>query len=200
MRRSTRSSCSPATVAILTLMLLFSGCGRGDDSEQTAGSEDSALLREELATTRSSGFSAVDRPVPPFTKVTLRGDSLAAADLEGKITLVNFWATWCGPCVVEMPELIGLRAEWKDRPFEIVGVSMDEEGFDVVGPFAEDFGVNYPIILDRGPLADAFGGVYGLPTTFIVDAGGTVLHRYIGLFPFDEVREDLDRMLSDLES
>lgn len=130
----------------------------------------------------------------------MSGDSLSSSDLKGKITLVNFWATWCGPCVVEMPELIGLHAEWNERPFEIVGISMDQEGFDVVEPFAEDFGVTYPLILDEGPLADAFGGVYGLPTTFVVDGNGTIIHRYIGLFPFDEVREDLDRMVRELES
>lgn len=130
----------------------------------------------------------------------MTGDSLRTVDLKGQITLVNFWATWCGPCVVEMPELIGLHAEWSERPFQVVGVSMDEEGFDIVRPFAKDFGVNYPVVLDKGPLADAFGGVYGLPTTFVVDADGTVLHRYIGLFPFDEVRADLDRMVSALES
>jgi len=74
---------------------------------------------------------------------------------------------------------------------------MDEEGFEAVTPFAEDFHIQYPLILDAGPLADDFGGVYALPTTFVVGKNGMVLHRFIGVFPVDEMRSELETMLAE---
>ncbi|NNF02906.1 MAG: TlpA family protein disulfide reductase [Rhodothermales bacterium] len=200
MRRSTRSSCVRALLGVSILLLMLGGCGKTDSTEgaDPRGASDKPVA--ERGTARAPGSSTLEMPAPEFSLPTMTGDSLTTADLRGRITLVNFWATWCGPCVVEMPELIGLQAEWSSRPFQVVGVSMDSEGFDIVRPFAEDFGVNYPVVLDKGPLADAFGGVYGLPTTFVVGADGTILHRYIGLFPMDEVRVELDRMVRALES
>ena len=147
-----------------------------------------------------TGETRFDEPAPSFQKVTLTGETMTEADLKGKVTLINFWATWCGPCIIETPELVGLQEEWKDRPFQIIGVSMDETGFDVVQPFVDDFLVNYPQILDEGPLADAFGGVWALPTTFIVDADGQVQSSYLGMFPLEKRRKHLDKMLDELES
>jgi thiol-disulfide isomerase/thioredoxin len=184
-------------VLFAAFLLVASGCRTDTNSSRD---EQPGEPPDERPAVTAVGSTSMDIDLPGFEKTTMSGDTLRAADLHGQITLVNFWATWCGPCVVEMPELIGLRAEWKDRPFEIVGVSMDEEGFDVVRPFAEDFGVNYPVILDDGPLADEFGGVYGLPTTFIVDADGTVIHRSMGIFPMDRMRDELDEMIRRIDS
>ena len=86
-----------------------------------------------------------------------------------------------------------------NRPFEIVGVSMDDDGFDVVRPFADDLAVNYPIVLDNGALAEQFGGVYGLPTTFVVDENGMVTERFIGLFPLHEVKAELEALVERVE-
>ena len=134
------------------------------------------------------GETLYNEKAPEFSEETLNGQLFTHEDLQGKVTLVNFWATWCGPCVIETPELVGLQEEWKDRPFQVLGVSMDETGFDAVRPFVDDFMVNYPQIIDLGPLADKFGGVYALPTTFLVDGDGTVISGHLGIFPFEEKR------------
>jgi thiol-disulfide isomerase/thioredoxin len=176
-------------LSILSIFLvvgLITGCGKG--------TADVA----ELPTAKAAAASPVDsdaRSIPEFEKATLAGETLSTADLAGKVTVVNFWATWCGPCVVETPALVALRNEWKDRNFEIVGISMDEEGLSVIGDFAERFDISYPLIHDLGPLAEKFGGVYALPTSFVVDSNGEILHRFIGVFPVEEMREELDQLI-----
>jgi thiol-disulfide isomerase/thioredoxin len=168
-------------------IVLLAGCSRSGDSADDSGLE---------TMTAPPVKASFERPLPDFAKITSEGDSLISGSLHGKVTLVNFWATWCGPCVIETPELVALQEEWEDRDFQIVGVSMDEEGFDAVGPFADDFKIQYPLVLDDGALADEFGGVYALPTTFVVDSEGMILHRFIGIFPFEEMRPELEKLLA----
>lgn len=139
--------------------------------------------------------------LPPIDHERLNGERLTVANFEGKVSVVNFWATWCGPCIVEIPEFVALQEEWKDRPFQFIGVSMDEEGFDIVRPFVQDFMMQYPQIMDpRGELGEAFGGVYALPVTFVVDADGSVLAGHAGLFPLHDYKPDLDRLVARLEN
>lgn len=178
--------------ALIMILLLLVACERdqpGTDSEPVIS-----------GTIGVSGTAAVSgAQLPRFSALTLEGDSLRSADLQGQVTLINFWATWCAPCIVETPELVGLQEEWKDRPFRIVGVSQDTEGFDVVRPFVEDFQVNYPQILDDGRLGDAFGGVVALPTTYLVDAEGTIRRRYVGMVPFEDARAEIEALLQAVE-
>ncbi len=139
--------------------------------------------------------------LPTIDHERLTGERLTNADFEGKVSVVNFWATWCGPCIVEIPEFVALQEEWKDRPFQFIGVSQDEEGFDVVRPFVDDFMMQYPQILDpRGELGEAFGGAYVLPATFVVDGDGTILAGYGGLFPLHDFKPDLDRLVTKWEN
>ena len=138
--------------------------------------------------------------LPSFTTPLLAGDSLRTADLVGKVSLVNFWATWCGPCIIEIPEFVALQEEWKNRPFQFIGVSMDENGFEEIETFVSDFQMNYPQIADIGPLADAFGGVWALPTTFIVDHNGTIISSFTGAFPLHTLRDELEMLVEAAES
>lgn len=139
--------------------------------------------------------------LPDIDHERLNGERLTNADFEGKVTVVNFWATWCGPCIIEIPEFVALQEEWKDRPFQFVGVSLDEEGFDIIRPFVDDFMMQYPQIWDpKAELGEAFGGVYALPVTFVVDADGTILAGHAGLFPLEEYRPDLERLVARIET
>ncbi len=143
----------------------------------------------------------LERPMPPFSLPTISGDVLNSESLRGKVTIVNFWATWCGPCIVEIPEFVALYDEWANEEFEIVGIAADQEGFEIVAPFAEDFQITYPLVMDvDGTLGEAFGGVYALPTTFIVNAEGEIVYRYLGLFPFEELRLEMSDLLREASS
>ncbi|MCH8276536.1 MAG: TlpA family protein disulfide reductase [Bacteroidetes bacterium] len=180
----------PVQGAVFAIVLL-AGCAGNTGDNAGDGVADPSW-----ETARQTTMVAeIKKARPEFSLPTLAGDTLSSSDLDNKVVLVNFWATWCGPCVIETPELVALHDEWKDRPFEIVGISMDEEGFEIVAPFADDFQISYPIILDDGDLADEFGGVYALPTTFIVDAAGQIRHRFIGIFPIEDMREELEKLL-----
>ena len=128
-------------------------------------------------------------PAPDVTLLTLSGDTLRLPLPEAQLTLVNFWATWCGPCIEEIPELTDLYTELHPYGLEIIGISLDEEGAEVVAPFAAEMNVNYPIAFDDGTVAEAFGGAWALPTTYLLGADGTIEQRVVGLFPVEEYRE-----------
>ncbi len=179
---------------ILFPLFVLSACSRPESGARTVDLPD-----EDLSSQYAMRIE-LDLPIPEFQRPTLAGDVLTSSSLSGKVTIVNFWATWCGPCIIEIPDLVALYDEWSDRDIEIVGVSMDPEGFEIVEPFATDFQISYPIIMDDGELAEAFGGVYALPTTFLVDANGTVVYRFLGLIPFDEMKDRIVQLMRKTDS
>lgn len=139
-------------------------------------------------------FSDDPEPAPDFERPLYDGEVFRLSDHEGEVVVINFWATWCVPCRVEMPEFIELQEEYGDDGLLFVGVSLDEEGFEAARPFAEEIGVNYPIVVDDGEIADDFGGIYGLPATFLVDRSGQIQKRINGRVE----KEDLEPMLAEL--
>ena len=109
--------------------------------------------------------------------------------------MINFWATWCGPCIIETPELVELHEDLSSDGFTVVGISLDEEGFEVVEPFAGRFKIPYPLVIDDGTVADAYGGIYGLPTSFLIDKEGQIAARFMGLFPTHDMRPKIEEMM-----
>lgn len=168
--------------------LLTAGCASRSNETSPATPE---VPVDETGTTGTT----LGQVAPDFTLNTLDGDTFKLSDHRGEVVLINFWATWCGPCVVETPELVELYNDLKDRGLTVVGISLDEEGPEVVKPFAKRFAVSYPIAVDEGAVAEAFGGVYGLPTTYVVDGEGRITHRFIGIFPTDDMRPKLEELL-----
>src|SRR5262249_12305822 len=110
----------------------------------------------------------------------LDGRTIAQADLAGKVVLVNFWATWCGPCREEVPELIALKEKYRGKLL-IIGISQDSEPPATVKAFAQARGMNYPVVMDTDALDNLFPGVSALPTTFLVDREGRVVKKHVGM-------------------
>ena len=132
--------------------------------------------------------------VPQFSFSSLEGKTVAMKDLGNKVVIVDFWATWCGPCREEIPHLNELYSELKGKGLEIVGISMDTDGTDGVKDFAREFRIQYPIVMGNEKVAESFGGIIGLPTTFIIDRNGRIAKKYIGL----PLAADMARVVKDL--
>ena len=128
-------------------------------------------------------------PVPSFTVQTLDGRTISSASLSDKVVLVNFWATWCPPCIAEIPDLIELQNQYEGR-LQIIGLSLDEGSVDDVKRFVQEKKINYPVAIAPEELLRNIGGVFGLPTTFLLDTEGGVVQKHIG--PIDPRLADLE--------
>jgi thiol-disulfide isomerase/thioredoxin len=133
---------------------------------------------------------------------TLDGSAMEA--YKGKVVLVNFWATWCEPCRVEIPWLIEFQQKYSGRGFTILGVAMDNEGNSVVAPFVENerfevngkpLGMNYPVFIGNDEIAEKFGGIIGYPTSVLISRDGRQVKRITGLIPHDEIAKAIEGLL-----
>jgi cytochrome c biogenesis protein CcmG/thiol:disulfide interchange protein DsbE len=147
-------------------------------------------------TSESSTRSAQDRKsAPEFELKDGDGKVVRLSDYKGKVVLLNFWATWCGPCKIEMPWFIEFERKYKDKGFAVVGVAMDEEGWQAVKPFLADMAVNYRVLLGSDQTAELYGGVSALPTTFLIDQEGKVASTHVGLAPRDAFENGIKELL-----
>jgi thiol-disulfide isomerase/thioredoxin len=118
-------------------------------------------------------------PIPELTMTTLDGRTITTKDLAGKVTIFNFWATWCPPCRAEIPDLVKLQEQYKDHVI-IIGVSSDEGPIESVTRFAADYNINYPIVMETPELTKAFPGIFALPTTFVVGPELKMMQKHVG--------------------
>ncbi len=151
------------------------------------------------ACTRSSdtglGLTAVDRPFPSLHGATVQGGEMTAADLAGKVAVVNFWATWCAPCEQEQPALQRTWEAYRGRGVAFVGVNARDDAA-AASAWIRRFGVTYPSIEDQaGSWADDFGFV-GLPDTYVVDPSGTIRYQITGMTTQDQLSGVLDELLA----
>ena len=140
-------------------------------------------------------FLGYGTPAPNFTLQTLDGKNLSLSDLRGKAVLVNFWATWCGPCKIETPWLVEMQNQYGSAGLQVVGVAMDDSGKEDIEKFAKDMGVNYPVLLGKEAVGDAYGGVPALPESFFVGRDGKIVDRIIGLKGRDEIEDAIKKAL-----
>jgi cytochrome c biogenesis protein CcmG/thiol:disulfide interchange protein DsbE len=126
---------------------------------------------------------------PNFSLKNAAGQVVELAKLHGKVVVVNFWATWCGPCRAEIPGMLEVYREYKGKGLEIVGISVDRDGWQVINPLVKKLNITYPVVLGNGDVTDAWGGVDAIPTTVIVDRNGRVLLRHVGSMP----KEDFEK-------
>lgn len=136
------------------------------------------------------------KPAPGFALRSLDGRTVRLADLKGKVVLLNFWATWCAPCRVEMPMLAELHAQYRARGLEIIGISMDERGQEAqIAKFVATKGVKYPILLNDEKIGDSYAGARFLPQTFLVDRSGKVVDGFLGLREKEQLARQIEHEL-----
>jgi thiol-disulfide isomerase/thioredoxin len=136
------------------------------------------------------------KAAPAFTLTTLEGKKISLADYRGRPVLVNFWATWCAPCKLEMPWFEEFRAKYAGQGFEILGIAEDDAGKDEIAKAAKKLGATYPILLTDGKVAPAYGGIDYLPMSFYVDGKGIVVEQNAGLASKDEVEANIKKLLA----
>ena len=148
---------------------------------------------------KSAGTTA-----PYVTFKDLDGKDATLAQYKGKVVLVNFWATWCDPCYIEIPWLIEMQQKYEARGFTVLGISMDEDGKSAVVPFLakERFNVNgqqlpmnYPIVIGNDEVADKFGGLLGYPTSFLISRDGKIVKKVQGLISYEELTKAIEAQL-----
>jgi thiol-disulfide isomerase/thioredoxin len=132
---------------------------------------------------------------PDFTLESLDGKTMRLSDLRGKAVLLNFWATWCTPCKIEMPWFVELQSEYGAQGLQIVGVAMDDASKEDIAKFAKDMGVNYPILLGKEAVGDQYGGVPALPETFFIGRDGKIVDKILGLKGKGDIEDDIKRAL-----
>jgi peroxiredoxin len=135
---------------------------------------------------------------PDFTLRTIEGKKLSLSDYKGKAVLINFWATWCAPCKIEMPWLIALRTQYAPQGFEILGVSEDDADTPhaKLAKFGQEEGLNYPLLVGDDAISRKYGGVEFLPTSYFVGRDGKIVAETAGLVSKDEVEASIKKALA----
>ena len=161
-------------------------------------------LSSKVPTTSHAANEGAGKPAPDIQLKDLNDKNVSLADFKGKVVFVNFWATWCDPCRVEIPWLIEMQAKYADKGFTVVGVAMDDEGKSVVAPFVakERFDVNgqqlpmsYPILIGNDEASNKFGGILGFPTSFLISRDGKQVTRFQWLKSYDELTQAIESQL-----
>jgi cytochrome c-type biogenesis protein len=156
-----------------------------------------ALLAAEPAAAAADLIPEAERPPAPDFAVTREdGSALPGSELRGRVVVVNFWATWCGPCRLEIPYFNRIYQEYRARGVEFIGVSVDEGGWKDIRAFVKEQPIEYTVVLDANQkAADAFGGLPGLPVTFILDRQGRIAAKHIGITDADDLRQSIEALL-----
>ncbi len=133
---------------------------------------------------------------PDFSLEALDGKTMRLSDFRGKAVLLNFWATWCGPCKIEMPWFVDLQKEYGSQGLQIVGVAMDDGSKEDIAKFAKDMGVNYPILIGKETVGDEYGGVPALPESFVIARDGKIMDKIVGLRGKAEIEDSIKKALN----
>jgi peroxiredoxin len=152
-----------------------------------------ARFQGKLPAGRARGSAAAVKGIaaPDFALTDLQGHTVKLSDLRGKAVVLNFWATWCPPCKQEIPWFVDLQKRYGSQGLQVIGVSMDDGGEKDVEKFATENAINYPILLGKEAVAEQYGGIDYLPTTFYIDRNGIVMDRVFGQPERGEIEQNV---------
>jgi len=166
----------------------------------TAKNADKTKADEENYSTIGTALASVpsdSKPAPDFELPDVNGKKVKLSNFKGKIIILDFWATWCPPCRAEIPGFIELYKKYKDKGVEIIGISLDEGGVKDVLPFMKEFGINYTILIGNYKVTQDYGGIRGIPTTFVIDRKGNIRAKYVGYRPKEVFERDIIMLLNE---
>ena len=169
-----------AIVPALLAVLLIAACGPGSPDAVDATAVKPVADRQ---------------AAPDFELKDMNGQTVQLSDYRGQVVLLNFWATWCGPCKIEIPWFVDFEKKHKDNGFSVLGVSMDEGGWDAVKSYLDRADVNYRILMGNDDVAMLYGGVESLPTSFLIDRDGNIASVHIGLVSKSDYESDIQALL-----
>ena len=132
---------------------------------------------------------------PNFTLKDADGNPVHLTDYRGKVVLVNFWATWCGPCEVEIPWFVEFEQKYKNQGFAVLGLSMDDDGWKAVRPYIASHKINYRVMIASEVVSQQFGDIDSLPTSFVLDRQGRIATNHVGLIDKRDYQNEILKLL-----
>jgi peroxiredoxin len=156
--------------------------------------------RPSSSPTRELKSQGQRKPAPNFSLKDADGNAVNLADYRGKVVLINFWATWCGPCEAEIPWFIEFEKKYKDQGFAVLGVSMDDDGWKSVRPYIASHKINYRIMIGSEVVSQQFGEIEALPTSFVLDREGRIASNHVGLVDKVDYQNEIVKLLQDPKS
>ncbi len=138
--------------------------------------------------------SATVAMAPEFSLTGVNGEQVRLSDFRGKVVLIDYWATWCAPCKIEIPKLVALQKKYANDGLQVIGISMDD-GPEPVRGFVRDFAINYPVAMGDVKVAEAYGGILGLPVAFLIDRKGHIYRKLVGDAEMQSVETDVQSLL-----
>lgn len=184
---SSKDNSAVLFVIALIAILILSNCS---GSNSNIGTSKAQTVAEENQPTDTDSL----KDAPDFTLTKMNGESFTLLEHEGKVVVLNIWATWCPPCRKEIPDFIDIQEEMRDEGVLFVGVSQDKEGMEVVRPFAKEYGINYPLVVDDGTVRQKYGPFRGIPTTFIINKKGKVEFVAPGMVNREALQPALEKL------
>ncbi|NOZ56054.1 MAG: TlpA family protein disulfide reductase [Calditrichaeota bacterium] len=167
------------------------GCSK---SNEQANAEPAAKGGGEAVQTATSTTSG---PVAPdFQLRGVDGKIHKLSDYKGKVIILDFWDTWCPPCRMEIPDFVKLQEQYGKKGLQIIGVAFGRQGLDAVKNFMEQYHINYPVLLATMEVVQAYGGIQGIPTTFVIDKHGRIYQKYVGYRPRSVWESDIQTLLA----
>ena len=169
-------------IAFIAISINVFGCNKGNNNQPEQNQTNYNSIQE-------------SKKAPGFTLVSTDGKEINLADYKGKVVILDFWATWCGPCRRGVPDLVSIQKNYKDNVV-VIGISLDDDRTkrDIL-PFMTEYGVNYPIVFGTSEVVMNYGNIRAIPTSFIIDQKGNIVDKHIGLVPKETYEKRIKGLL-----